>query len=88
MKTNKDIKKAAAVLYDKDMHNAPVVISKGSNYLAERMVYIAKKYKIPIVSDENTAEHLMSLDIGEEIPYSLYEAVSIILKYIYKLKAD
>ena len=85
---NKDIKNAAALLYNKDIHNAPIVISKGNNYLAKKMVDIARKHKVPIVSDEDTAKHLMQLEIGEEIPYSLYEAVSIILKYIYKLKAD
>lgn len=85
---NKDIKKAVAILYNKEINNAPIVISKGNNYLAKRMVDIAKKHKVPIVSDKSTAENLMQLNIGEEIPYSLYEAVSIILKYIYKLKAE
>ncbi|WP_300370099.1 EscU/YscU/HrcU family type III secretion system export apparatus switch protein [Brachyspira sp.] len=85
---DKDIKNAAALLYNREIHNAPILISKGNNYLAKRMVDIARKYKVPIVSDEYTAEHLMQLEIGEEIPYSLYEAVSIILKYIYKLKAE
>ncbi|EKV58244.1 flagellar biosynthesis protein flhB [Brachyspira hampsonii 30446] len=82
-KNNKDIKNAAALLYNKEMHNAPILISKGSNYLAKRMVDIARKHKVPVVSNEDTAKHLMQLEIGEEIPYSLYEAVSIILKYIY-----
>ncbi|MBW5394706.1 EscU/YscU/HrcU family type III secretion system export apparatus switch protein, partial [Brachyspira hampsonii] len=74
-KNNKDIKNAAALLYNKEMHNAPILISKGSNYLAKRMVDIARKHKVPVVSNEDTAKHLMQLEIGEEIPYSLYEAV-------------
>ncbi|WP_295153682.1 EscU/YscU/HrcU family type III secretion system export apparatus switch protein [uncultured Brachyspira sp.] len=85
---NENIKNAAALLYNREINNAPIVISKGNNYLARRMVDIARKHKVPIVSDEDTANHLMQLEIGEEIPYSLYEAVSIILKYIYKLKAE
>ncbi len=87
-KDNKDIKSAAALLYNREVHNAPIVVSKGNNYLAKRMVDIARKHKVPVISDEYTAKHLMQLEIGEEIPYSLYEAVSIILKYIYKLKAE
>ncbi|MEI0446300.1 EscU/YscU/HrcU family type III secretion system export apparatus switch protein [Brachyspira intermedia] len=87
-KDDKDIKNAAALLYNREVHNAPIVISKGNNYLAKRMVDIARKHKVPVISDKNTAKHLMQLEIGEEIPYSLYEAVSIILKYIYKLKAE
>ena len=85
---NKDIEEAAALLYNRDIHNAPVVISKGRHYLAKKMVETAHKNKVPVISDEKTAHHLMQLEIGEEIPYSLYEAVSIILKYIYKLKAE
>ena len=85
---NKDIENAIALLYNKEINNAPVVISKGEKLLAKRMVEVAKKYDIPIVEDDETASILMELDIGEEIPYSLYEAVSIILKYIYKLKAE
>lgn len=85
---NKNIENAVALLYNREIHHAPIVISKGNNFLARRMVDIARKHKVPIVSDEETANHLMHLDIGEEIPYSLYEAVSIILKHIYKLKAE
>lgn len=85
---NKDIENAIALLYDKEIHNAPIVVSKGEKLLAKKMVEIAKKYKVPIVEDEETAESLMKLDIGDEIPYSLYEAVSIILRHIYKLKAE
>ncbi|WP_300757365.1 EscU/YscU/HrcU family type III secretion system export apparatus switch protein [uncultured Brachyspira sp.] len=85
---NKDIEEAAALLYNRDIHNAPVVISKGRHYLAKKMAETAHKNKVPVISDEEAAKHLMQLEIGEEIPYSLYEAVSIILKYIYKLKAE
>ena len=80
------IHKAVALLYNKEIHNAPIVISKGDKYLAKRMVEVANKYKVPIVSNEDAANNLMKLDIGDEIPHSLYEAVSIILKYIYILK--
>lgn len=85
---NKDIENAVALLYDKEVHNAPIVVSKGEKLLAKRMTELAKKYKVPIVSDEAAAESLMKLDIGEEIPYSLYEAVGAILRYVYKLKAE
>ena len=85
---NKDIENAVALLYEREIHNAPIIISKGEKMLAKRMVELAKKYNVPVVSSEETAETLMKLDIGEEIPYSLYEAVSIILRYIYKLKAE
>ena len=43
-KDNKDIKSAAALLYNREVHNAPIVISKGNDYLAKRMVDIARKH--------------------------------------------
>ncbi|TXJ37194.1 EscU/YscU/HrcU family type III secretion system export apparatus switch protein [Brachyspira pilosicoli] len=84
----KEIENAVALLYEREIHNAPIIISKGEKLLAKRMIEIAKKNKVPIVSDEDTVKELMHLEIGEEIPYSVYEAVSIILKYVYKLKAE
>ena len=57
----KDIKNAAALLYNREIHNAPIVVSKGSNYLAQRMADIARKHKVPVISDEDTAKHLMQV---------------------------
>lgn len=85
---NDNIKKAIALLYDKDVNSAPVVISKGENILAEHIIDIAHKYNIPVVEDKETAKALTHLNLGDEIPYSLYEAVGIILAYVYKLKRD
>lgn len=85
---NDDVKYAVALRYDKEVNNAPVVVSKGDDFLAKKIVDIAKKYNIPIVEDEDIAKALMHLNVGGEIPYSLYEAVSMILAYIYRLKAD
>ena len=87
MKNSNKFDKAIALLYDKEMHNAPVVISKGENYIAQRIVDIARENNIPVVNDTNTAYELIKLKVGDEIPYSVYEAVSIILKYVYQLKA-
>ena len=85
---NKDIENAIALLYEREIYNAPIVISKGEKLLAKKIVELAKKYNVPVVSDEDMAKSLMKLDIGEEIPYSLYEAVSVILSHVYKLKAE
>lgn len=88
MKKKEEIKSAVALVYNEDIYNSPVVLSNGKGFIAKRMVEIAKKYKVPVVSDEESAEVLMKLNVGEEIPYSLYEAVSVILSHIYKLKKD
>ncbi len=88
MKKSKKEDKAIALVYDREVHNAPVVISKGENYLARKIVEIANKNNIAVVKDTETADELLKLKVGDEIPYSVYEAVSIILKYVYQLKAE
>ena len=84
----KNKKRALALKYDKDIHNAPVIISKADDALVLKMLEIARKNNNPIVEDGESLSSLMELNIGDEIPYSLYEAVSVILSSIYKLKVD
>jgi len=84
----KNKKGALALKYDKDISDAPVVISKADDFLALKMLEIARKHNIPIVEGKESFLSLMKLNVGDEIPYSLYEAVSIILSNIYKLKVD
>lgn len=76
---------AVAIKYDKDCVNAPIVSAKGSGILARRMIDLAKSHDIPIVNDEGSVNELMRIKIGSEIPYCMYEAISIILSHIYVL---
>lgn len=77
---------AVAVKYDKEKDRAPVITAKGAEHMAMRIVEIARKNGVEIVSDESAAKTLMSLDVGFEIPYGLYKAMSVILAYVYSLK--
>ncbi|MEW6605864.1 MAG: EscU/YscU/HrcU family type III secretion system export apparatus switch protein [bacterium] len=76
---------AVAIQYDQNNMNAPQVISKGERLIAEKIKEIAKEYKIPIVQNIPLAHSLMELEIGEEIPEELYEAVAEVLNFVYKL---
>ncbi len=74
-------KKAVALRYtEKD--KAPVVVAKGKGELAEKIIEIAKEKGIPVVEDKNLVEALIQVDIYEEIPPELYEAVAKVLVYI------
>ncbi len=76
---------AVAIKYDDKKNLAPVVSAKGSGLLARRMLDIAKDYDIPIISDSGSIEELMSIKFGSEIPYTLYEVLSVILVHVYQL---
>jgi len=75
------IKQAVALSYD--VHDgAPKVIAAGQGYLAEKIIEKAKEADVPLHQDEQLAESLMKLDIGELIPPELYEIVAEILVFV------
>ena len=83
MENNKDIlsKKAVALEYDEE-YNAPIVNAKGTGYVAQTMLEKAKEVGIATYFGEELLNSLMSLSIGDEIPYELYDIVAKVLQSI------
>lgn len=79
---------AVAIKYDKDKSKSPTVVAKGMRIHAEKIKEIAKHYGIPILRNVPLAQALNKLDIGEEIPEELYEAVAEVLSFVYKIKEE
>ena len=66
---------------------APMVIAKGTGYVALKIREIAKEHDIPMVEDKPLARTLFrTVDIGDYVPESMYKAVAQVLAYVYKLK--
>jgi flagellar biosynthesis protein len=78
--------KAVAVEYDVERDNAPVVTAKGEGFVARRIVEIAQAADVPVVEDAALVSALLSLELGQEIPVELYEAVARILSWLYRLE--
>lgn len=77
---------AVALKYGPDSQGAPLVVAKGKNYLALRIRQRAVENHIPLVENPPLAQALYkSVDVGREIPPSLYRAVAEILAYIHRL---
>jgi flagellar biosynthetic protein FlhB len=76
---------AIAIKYDKEGGGAPTIVAKGTRIWAEKILEEARLHNIPIVRNVPLAQALNKLDIGEEIPEDLYEAVAEILKFVYNL---
>ena len=85
---NSQIKKAAALKYDIDRDEAPRVVAKGKGDIASKIVETAKEHDIPIKKDQDIVEVLTHLNIGEEIPEELYQAIAEILSFIYQLEEE
>ena len=80
---------AVALKYDKEASSAPVVIAKGADYLAKKIKDVAKEHNIEIVENKPVARMLYyNVNVDQEIPPELYQAVAEILAYVYGLKAQ
>lgn len=78
---------AVAIKYDPDKYDAPYVIAKGENYLAQRIKDIARDNEIEIVENKPLARMLYAnVEIGGLIPPELYQAVAEVLAFVYHLK--
>ena len=78
---------AVALKYDTTSMNAPKVVAKGINLIAQKIKNIAKESDIPIVEKPELAQQLYKkVPLDREIPEELYKAVAEILAYVYKLK--
>lgn len=80
-------KKAIALKYSKK-ESAPKVIGKGKGLIAEEILDSARKHNIHIQQDPALIELLSKLEIDQQIPEELYEAVAEIFAFIYKIDKD
>lgn len=77
---------AAAIKYDKETAEAPVLLAKGADYLALKIKEIARENKIVIVENKPLARMLYyNVEIGNEIPPELYQMTAEVLAYVYGL---
>lgn len=83
--TTNPIHIAVALKYNADSMQAPVVVAKGTELFAERIKDIAKNHGIPVVENPTVARALFKLvDIDQEIPADLYQAVAEILMFAWR----
>ncbi|MBC7325285.1 MAG: EscU/YscU/HrcU family type III secretion system export apparatus switch protein, partial [Moorella sp. (in: Bacteria)] len=77
----------AVALRYRETEGAPRVVAKGAGSIAERIKDVARRHNVPIVEDPPVARALFrQVDIGQEIPLALYQAVAEILARIYRLR--
>jgi flagellar biosynthesis protein len=79
------MKKAVALLYDRQKNGAPIVKASGQGEMAGRILTAAEEAGIPIHEDPDLVEILAGVPLEDEIPVELYQAVAEILSFVYKL---
>jgi flagellar biosynthetic protein FlhB len=95
-----DVSKAAVVLtnpthyavalgFDFATMEAPKVVAKGRNLLAEEIKAEARWAGVPIIENPPLARSLYrSVEVGQAIPFDLYAAVAAILAYLYRQRVE
>lgn len=87
MTNQKDLKKAAALKYNKEKNAAPALAAKGRGPIAEKILTIARENDIPIQENRDLVAVLETLEIEQEIPLEIYAVVAEIFSYIYRTNA-
>ncbi|GIN61542.1 flagellar biosynthetic protein FlhB [Robertmurraya siralis] len=78
---------AVCLKYDESKLDAPFVVAKGVDYVAQKIKYIAKENDVVLVENRPLARALYSqTEIGDAIPEEFFKAVAEILAYVYRAK--
>ena len=81
----KNEKKAVALKYPQGV-SAPLIAASAKGYLAEKMLEIAEREKIPLVKNDELADFLTVQEIGSIIPQETWEVVAKIFAFVADLK--
>lgn len=79
---------AVALKYDPETMRAPILVAKGTDFVAEQIRKIANEHKIPTIMAPPLARSIYyHTKLDREIPAGLYVAVAQILAYVFQLKS-
>ncbi|MBV1789363.1 EscU/YscU/HrcU family type III secretion system export apparatus switch protein [Marinobacterium sp. D7] len=79
-------RRAIALKYDPETGAAPRVTAKGSGLIAEQIIKLAREHDVHIYESPELLEVLIRLELGDEIPESLYRAIAEVIAFAYGLK--
>lgn len=80
---------AIALKYEEGVTQAPKVVAKGADLVALKIKEIAKENDVPIMENKPLARMLFKeVELEQQIPQDMYEAVAEVLAMVYKLKKN
>lgn len=78
---------AVAIKYDIEKSSAPIIVAKGQEQVALRIIEIATEHGIHVLENRPLARALFeTVEVSDEIPAELYGPVAEILAFVYNLK--
>ncbi|NLB29137.1 MAG: flagellar biogenesis protein [Clostridiales bacterium] len=81
-KERKEKLQAAALRYDPERDDVPVLAAFGEGLVAERIIETAETCGVPVTADRHLASVLSKLSVGDQIPPQLYEVVAKLLVFV------
>lgn len=80
---------ACAMKYKAEEMESPMLIAKGTELIAKKIIGIAREHGIPVIENPPVARALYKMvDLNQQIPPELYKAVAEILLFVYNLKKN
>jgi flagellar biosynthetic protein FlhB len=79
---------AVAIKYDEREMVAPQITTKGQRQFAQLIKEIAQEENVPIIENPPLAWTLIELEVGDEIPEELFQAIAEILVVVYRMKEE
>ncbi len=79
------IKIAVALSYKAD-DAAPMLVAKGQGLVAEQIIARAREAGIFVHESKELVSLLMQVDLDQQIPPQLYQAVAEILAWVYRIE--
>lgn len=78
---------AIALKYDDESMEAPIVVAKGADFVAQKIKLIAKENDVVMVENRPLARAMFDqVEIGQRIPDEFFKAVAEVLAYVYRIK--
>ena len=79
---------AVALAYKEGRNRAPVVLAMGADLVAARIREVAAEHHVPVIEAPPLARALYHhAELEREIPVALYNAVALLLAYVFQLRA-
>lgn len=84
--SDKSHSNSSAVALKYDGQSAPKVTATAQGELAEQIKQLAIEHEIPLFENPQLAQLLAQLELGEEIPESLYHCIAHIIAFAYRIQ--
>ena len=78
---------ACALKYNAEEMSSPMLIAKGTELIAKKIINIAKEHNVPVIENAPVARALFKMvELNHMIPPELYKAIAEILLFVYNMK--